>query len=68
MGEDDVLAEDIENVILSGAIVERQIDRATNERKYVVSGTDLAGEPVGVVLKTGPTGKLVVITVYREKE
>lgn len=32
---DDVLDEDIENVILKGRIVERQLDRATKERKYV---------------------------------
>ena len=29
MGEDDVLDEDIENVVLKGRIVERQLDRAT---------------------------------------
>ncbi len=68
MGEDDVLDEDIENVILTGKIVERQVDRATKERKYVLAGTDLAGEPVGVVLKMGPTNKVVVITVYREED
>jgi len=68
MGEDDVLDEDIENVILTGQIVERQVDRATRERKYVFTGKDCAGEPVGVVLKIGSTGKVVVITVYREDE
>jgi hypothetical protein len=65
MGEDDVLDEDIEHVILTGQIAERQVDRATKERKYVLTGTDLAGEPVGVVLKMGSTGKAIVITVYR---
>jgi hypothetical protein len=68
MGEDDILDEDIENAILTGQIVERQIDRATRERKYVLTGTDCAGEPVNVLLKMGPTGKVVVITVYREVE
>jgi len=68
MGEDDVLDEDIENVILRGRIVERQVDRATRERKYVLTGTDVAGEPIGVVLKMGSTGKVIVITVYREEE
>ena len=67
MGEDDVLDEDIENVILKGQIVERQLDRATKERKYVLTGTDIAGEPVGVVLKMGSAGKAVVITVYRQE-
>jgi hypothetical protein len=68
MGEDDVLDEDIENVILRGRIVERQVDRATKERKYVLTGTDVAGEPIGVVLKMGSTGKVIIITVYREEE
>ena len=68
MAEDDVLTEDVENVILAGSIVERQIDRATRERKYVIVGRDLAGGPVGVVAKIGAAGKVVVITVYREEE
>ena len=68
MGVEDVLDEDIVNIILTGHIVERQVDRSTRERKYVLTGTDVAGEPVGVVLKMGPTGKAVVITVYREEE
>lgn len=68
MGEDDVLAEDVENVILTGQIVERQVDRATRERKYVLAGTDCSGESVNVVLKVGPTRKAVVITVFREEE
>lgn len=67
MSEDDVLNEDIENVILAGKIVERQVDQATKEPKYVLTGTDLVGEPMGVVLKMGPTGKVIVITVYREE-
>lgn len=68
MGEDDILDEDIEHVILTGQIVERQVDQATKARKYVLTGTDLAGEPVGVILRMGSTGKVVVITVYREEE
>ena len=68
MAEDDVLNEDVENVILTGSIVERQIDRATRERKYVFLGRDLAGDPVGLVGKIGSAGKAVVITVYREEK
>ena len=67
MGDDDVLDEDIANVVLKGRIVERQLDRATKERKYVLTGTSVGGEPVGVVLKMSSGGKAVVITVYREK-
>ena len=64
MAEDDVLTEDVENVILTGSIVERQIDRATRERKYVFLGRDLAGNPIGVVAKIGAAGKAVILTVY----
>ena len=68
MAEDDVLTEDIENVILTGSIVERQIDRATREWKYIFLGGDLAGDSLGLVAKIGPVGKAVIITVYREEE
>jgi Domain of unknown function (DUF4258) len=68
MGEDDLLDEDIEHVVLTGKIIERQLDRVTKERKYVFSGTGCDGEKVGVVLKLGPTDKAVVITTYREGE
>lgn len=61
------MAEDVENVILTGSIVERQIDRATRERKYVFLGRDLAGNPIGVVAKIGAAGKAVILTVYREE-
>jgi hypothetical protein len=67
MAEDDVLTEDVQNVILTGGIVERQIDRATRERKYVFLGRDLAGDPIGVVAKIGAVDKVVVLTVYREE-
>jgi len=68
MAEDDILTEDVENVILTGRIVDLQIDRSTRERKYVFIGRDLADDPVGLVAKIGATGKAVVITVYREEE
>jgi hypothetical protein len=66
MGEDDVLAEDVENAILTGEFIERQVDRDTKERKYVLAGNDCSDKSVNVVSKVGPTGKAVIITVYRE--
>jgi Domain of unknown function (DUF4258) len=66
MAEDDVLAGDIESAILTGKIIERQVDRATKERKYVLAGIDCSGGFVHVVVKVGPTSKAIVITVYRE--
>lgn len=64
---DDVLTIfDVESVVLTGAIVERQKDATTGERKYVVQGKTLSGDRAAVVGRLGRTGKLVFITVYRE--
>jgi hypothetical protein len=51
-------------IIFAGQIIERQRDRKTREVKCIVSGVTLAGAPAETVIKLGPTGKLVVITVY----
>ena len=64
--DDNLTILDLETIILSGAIVERQRDRATGEVKYVVRGITLAGEDAECVVKIGPTGRFVVITVYRD--
>jgi len=57
---------DVESVILTGEIIERQKDRKTGEWKYLVRGQALSGEHAIVVVKIGPTEKLVVITIYRQ--
>jgi hypothetical protein len=58
---------DVENVILSGRIAERQTDQPWGDRKYVVRGRPLEGDDaVVVVAKLGPTGDLVILTVYTE--
>jgi hypothetical protein len=57
---------DVENVILTGKIIKRQRDRVSNEWKYLVGGRSLAGDSVIVVVKFSPTGKLILITVFRE--
>lgn len=68
MDADGLSIFDIENAVLSGSIVERQVDRAKGERKYVIRGSPLEGDDaVVVVVKTGPTGKVVVLTVYSER-
>jgi len=55
---------DIEHCILTGEIVEGQRDQHTLERKYVIEGETLTGERAVVVARIGPTGKLVIITIY----
>ena len=63
--EDDNLSIlDLENIILTGQIVERQRDRSTREVKYVVQGATRDGQAGEVVAKVGQSGKLFVITVY----
>jgi hypothetical protein len=65
MDADGLSIFDIENAILTGRIVARQVERPLGERKYVVRGRPLEGEDeVVVVVKMGPTGKLVILTVY----
>ena len=66
MNADDLSVFDVEAAILGGRVVERQRDRTTREFKYVVRGKGLAGQPVGVVVKIGPTGRMAVLTVYCE--
>jgi hypothetical protein len=66
MDADGLTIFDIESVILTGQITERQRDRQSDERKYLVSGQALAGAAVTVVVKFGATDKLVMITVFRE--
>ena len=64
--EDDNLSIlDLENIVLTGQIIERQRDRNTQEVKCVVAGVTLDGIAAEVVVKIGPTGRLIVITVYR---
>ena len=55
---------DLENIILTGAIIERQRDRQTREVKYIVRGYTLSNIPAETVVKIAPDGNLFVITVY----
>ncbi len=64
LDDDNLTVFDLESILLTGRIVERQTDRDTRELKCVVSGRTLAGAPAEAVVKLGPTGKLIVITVY----
>jgi hypothetical protein len=47
-----------------GEIIERQRDRQTREVKCVIRGITLEGLKAETIVKVGPTGRLVVITVY----
>lgn len=62
--DDDLSILDLENIILTGQVTERQRDNQTRESKVLVSGTTLDGKPAQTVVKVGFTGKLIVITIY----
>ena len=63
--EDDNLSIlDLENIILTEQIIERQRDAQTREVKCIVAGITLDGSSAETVVKVGFTGKLIVITAY----
>ena len=66
MDVDGLSISDVERVILTGHITQRQQDRASGRWKYLVTGQSIAGDPATVVAKVSPTGRLVFITVFRE--
>jgi hypothetical protein len=63
--DDNLTVSDLENIVLTGQIIERQRDKTSGETKYVVHGITLDGQGAETVVKVGHTGRLVVITVYR---
>ena len=66
MNDDGLTVFDVERGILTGTVVERQIDPESDEFKYVVEGRTIEGHLITVVGKLSPTNKLVIITVYAE--
>ncbi|MFL6196247.1 MAG: DUF4258 domain-containing protein [Thermoanaerobaculia bacterium] len=65
MDADGLTIFDVESVILTGEVIERQRDRKTREVKYLVRGESLDGlQKAVVVSKFGPTDLLVILTVY----
>ena len=64
MNEDDLSIYDLERAILKGEIVERQLDKTTRGSKYRIRGQNIDGVMIEVVVKLGPEGTLVIITVY----
>ena len=66
MDSDNLEIFDVENAVLTGRIIERQRDRITREWKYLLRGQTLSETSVIVVLKLSPTGKAVILTIYKE--
>ena len=65
MDNDGLSIFDIECVILNGKILERQKDKNTAEWKYKIYGPTISDSEAEVIAKLSPTGKLVIITVYK---
>jgi len=65
MADDNLSIFDIERVVLTGQIIERQKDDNTKEWKYIVEGETIASGIAVVIGKVSITGKLVIITVYK---
>ena len=64
MNVDGLTIFDVEQGMLTGKIWERQKDSATGEWKYRIRRRTVEGDEVEALAKEGPTGKLVIITVY----
>lgn len=67
MENDGLSILDVEEAILNGAITERQCDQESGEFKYLLAGKTFDDEGLVVVAKLSQTGKLVIITVYSER-
>ena len=67
LDDDDIRILDVENILLTGEVLERQRDPQTREWKYVIEGATLAGEAACCVVKIGPTGEVVIITAWIEQ-
>ena len=61
---DDITVCDLERIVFTGAIVERQVDRTAGERKYRIRGKTMGGTDAESVLKIAITGKVVFLTAY----
>ena len=66
MDNDGLSIVDVEQVILTGQIVERQQDRQTQEWKYLIEGQTNDQLNVIVVVKVSTIDMVVIITVYVE--
>jgi hypothetical protein len=64
MNDDNLSIFDVEWVILTGEIVERQKDKESGEWKYLIRGRTLQETEAIVVSRLSPTGQMVLLTVF----
>jgi len=66
MDDDGLTIFDVEEIILTGEIFERQKDRETGEWKYLIRGETLSKDQAVAVVKINITSTLVIVTLYVE--
>jgi hypothetical protein len=64
LDDDEISIFDVENIILTGEVVETQRDASSRERKYVVRGETRDGEAACAVVKDRAHRQLVIITTW----
>jgi len=64
LDDDNLTILDLESLLLTSEIVERQRERKMHERKFVVRSATVGGLQAEADVKFGPLGTLFVITVY----
>ena len=64
LNADGLTVYDLERVVLTGEIVEKQRDRNTAESKYRIRGQTIDGLSAEAVAKIAITDKVVFLTVY----
>jgi hypothetical protein len=62
--DDDLTIFDLENIVFTRRIIERQHDDKTDETKYLIIGDTVEGYEAETIVKIGFTGALIFITVY----
>jgi hypothetical protein len=61
---DELTVYDLERIVLTGAIVEKQRDRETAESKYRINGQTIDGSSAETVVKVSMAQRVVFVTVY----
>ncbi len=67
MFHDELTIVDVEYAILTGLIVEKQLDKMTGQPKYLLHGTTPWND-IEVVVTFGANGRLDIITVFTIEE
>ena len=66
MDDEDLSIFDVERILLTGEIIERQRETGTAESKYRIRGKTVGENEGEVIGKISLTDKLVIITIYTD--